>query len=50
MDEMMLNVAVYRIRRDVAAQGIAGAAQLIERRRGSRRLRLGTEQVSVGKL
>jgi hypothetical protein len=50
VDEAALNVAVFRIRRDLAAQGLANAAQLIERRRGSRQLRLGTERVQVGPL
>lgn len=47
VDEMKLNVAIYRIRRDIAAQGLPNAAQIIERRRGSRQLRLMTERVSI---
>lgn len=47
MDEMKLNVEIYRIRREMASVGLANAAQLIERRRGSRQLRLATEHVVI---
>lgn len=47
VDEMKLNVAIYRIRRDLATQGIPNAARIIERRRGSRQLRLTTDRVSI---
>jgi hypothetical protein len=47
IDEIKLNVEIYRIRREMAALGLVNAAQLIERRRGSRQLRLGTEHVSI---
>ncbi len=50
MDEVKLNVEIYRIRRDMAAHGLANAAQIIERRRGSRQLRLATEHVSIAGL
>ncbi len=46
-DEAHLNVEVYRIRKDVARAGVRDAAAVIERRRGSRQLRLGTSRVSI---
>lgn len=47
MDEPKLNVEIYRLRREAASLGLANAAQLVERRRGSRQLRLGTERVTI---
>ena len=47
MDEMRLNVEIYRIRKDFAALGVADAAAVIERRRTSRQLRLGTARLTV---
>ncbi len=50
VDEAKLNVEVYRIRQDMAAAGLASPASLVERRRGSRQLRLSTERVSIDTL
>jgi len=47
MDEKYLNVAVYRCRRQLAAVGIAGAANIIERRMSSRQMRLGIDSVEI---
>ena len=48
MDETKLNVEIYRIRQDLGALGISNAAAIVERRRGSRQLRIGTERLVVG--
>lgn len=47
MDEMHLNVAVFRCRRQLAEAGIAGAASIIERRRPTRALRLGIARIEI---
>src|SRR5262249_45724746 len=47
LDETHLNVEVHRIRQGMAALGIPDAASVIERRRGFRQLRLGTERVLI---
>ena len=47
LDEMHLNVAVYRCRQQVAGAGVAGAAGVIERRKPTRQLRLGVARVEV---
>jgi predicted component of type VI protein secretion system len=47
MDENKLNVEIYRIRKDAASLGLPGAAAMIERRRASRQLRIGTDKVVV---
>ncbi|WP_437624306.1 FHA domain-containing protein [Sorangium sp. So ce1151] len=47
MDENKLNVEIYRVRQEMSAAGLAGAAAVIERRRGSRQLRVGTERLAV---
>ncbi|MFT3767771.1 MAG: FHA domain-containing protein [Minicystis sp.] len=47
VDENTLNVHIYRIRQDLAAVAIHNAAALIERRRGSRQIRLGTRRITV---
>ena len=47
MDEQYLNVAVYRCRRQLAALGIAGSANIIERRMSSRQVRLGIDSVEI---
>ena len=49
-DGPRLNVDVFRVRRQLAALGIHGAAGIIERRPGSGQLRLGTDRVEVTKL
>ena len=47
MDSNTLNVAVHRLRHRVAKAGIMGAAGIIERRRNTRQLRIGTERLEV---
>jgi FHA domain len=47
MDETHLNVAVFRCRRQLGEAGIAGAANIIERRRPTRELRLGVKDIEV---
>jgi hypothetical protein len=47
MDEMHLNVAVFRCRRQLAEAGIAGAASIVERRRPTRELRLGVARIEI---
>jgi FHA domain-containing protein len=47
LDEMHLNVAVYRCRQQLAGAGVAGAAGIIERRKPTRQLRLGVGQFEI---
>lgn len=47
MDETHLNVAVFRCRRQLGEAGIAGAANVIERRRPTRELRLGVKEIEI---
>jgi hypothetical protein len=47
LDEPHLNVAVYRCRQQLAGAGVAGAAGIIERRKGTRQLRLGVSQFEL---
>jgi hypothetical protein len=47
MDETHLNVAVFRCRRQLGEAGIAGAANIVERRRPTRELRLGVKDIEV---
>lgn len=47
IDDLQLNVQIYRLRREVASLGLGNAAQLVERRRGRRQLRLGTKHVVI---
>ncbi len=47
IDETHLNVAIYRIRKDVMTIGLLDGATVIERRRGVRQVRLGTPRVSI---
>lgn len=42
-----LNVEVHRARSDFARQGIPGAPSIVQRRRGSGQVRLGTDRVDV---
>lgn len=49
-DETKLNVEIYRVRQEAGALGLANAAALIERRRGSRQLRVGTEQITIDRM
>jgi FHA domain len=47
MEEGRLNVEIYRIRQDFSALGLHEATGVIERRRGSRQLRLGTARLAI---
>jgi FHA domain len=47
IDETHLNVAVFRIRRQLAEAGILGAASIIERRRSTREVRLGVARIEI---
>lgn len=47
IDESRLNVEIYRIRQDFAATGLADATAVVERRRGSRQVRLGTARLAI---
>ncbi len=47
MEENHLNVEIYRIRQDFAAIGLADATSVVERRRGSRQVRLGTPRLAI---
>jgi hypothetical protein len=47
LDETHLNVEIHRIRQGMAALGVPDGASVIERRRGFRQLRLGTERVVI---
>lgn len=46
-DENKLNVDMFRIRKDLGALAVASSAAIIERRRGSREVRLGTSRVAI---
>lgn len=48
IEELRLNTEIYRARKELHAAGVQGAAGLVERRRGTKSLRLGTAQVEVG--
>ncbi|MEZ4302951.1 MAG: FHA domain-containing protein [Polyangiaceae bacterium] len=47
VDEMKLNVEIYRIRRDLVSVGLQNASAAIERRRSSRQLRLALQKVKI---
>jgi len=49
-DENKMNVDFYRIRQDFASLGLQNAAAIIERRRGSRQVRLGNRRGSIESL
>lgn len=46
-DELRLNVDIWRARKQLAALGIQGAANVVERRPGTGRIRLGVDRVEV---
>jgi hypothetical protein len=50
MDENRLNVEIFRIRQDFVTVGLADATSVVQRRRGSRLLRLGTARLSIARL
>jgi len=47
IDEQRFNVAVHQLRKQFAALGIQGAANIIERKAGTKWIRLGVEKVEV---
>jgi len=47
IDENHLNVAVFRCRRQLAEAGIVGAADIVERRRPTREVRLGVSKIEI---
>lgn len=46
-DSNRLHIDVYRIRRQLAEAGIADAAQIVERRAGTRQLRIGVPRLEI---
>lgn len=46
-DENKLNVEIYRVRQEMSAIGLVNATAVVERRRGSRQLRVGTERITI---
>lgn len=48
IDDLRLNTEIYRARKELSASGVLGAPRLVERRRSSRSLRIGTAAVHVG--
>lgn len=49
-DELRLNVEVCRARKQFSALGIEGAANIVDRKMGTGRIRLGVERVDVRKM
>jgi len=47
LEPNVLNVQIFRARKQLAAAGFEDAAQLVERRPGARQLRLGTGRLRV---
>jgi hypothetical protein len=47
MDEAHVNVAVYRIRRQLSDAGVVDAASVIERRRMTREIRVGVARIEI---
>jgi hypothetical protein len=50
VDDARLNVMIFRARKEFAALGVSGAASIVERRRGSRKLRIGVAGLLVAAL
>jgi hypothetical protein len=50
IDEARLNVEIYRIRQDFAGLGLSDATSVVERRRGSRQVRLGTSRLVISSM
>ena len=50
MEDARLNVQIFRARQELGKLGIGGAAGLVERRRSSRKIRLGVPSVEVKQL
>lgn len=49
MDDRHLNVAVFRCRQQLGEAGIQGAASIIERRKPTRQMRLGSAHIEIGR-
>lgn len=49
-DSNRLHIDIYRIRRQLAEAGIADAAQIVERRPGTRQLRIGASRLEISQL
>lgn len=47
MDEMHINVAIYRCRRQLASAGLTRSEEIVERRKPTRQLRLGVARVEI---
>ena len=47
IDDAKLNLFVFRARKQLAASGIEGSAAIVERRVGTRQLRLGVDDVTI---
>lgn len=47
MEDTRLNVQIFRARQELGKLGIGGAAALVERRRGSRKIRIGVATLEV---
>jgi len=47
LEDVRLNVQIFRARKELAELGVQGAAGLIERRKGSKKLRIGVSELSV---
>ena len=47
LDNRHLNVVVYRCRRQLAAAGVVNAADVIERRNGTRQIRIGVDRIEI---
>ena len=50
IDESHLNVQIYRARRQLGRSGVSGAAGLVERRIGTRQIRLGMDEVEITRI
>jgi hypothetical protein len=50
IDELRLNVEVCRARKQFSALGIEGAANIVDRKMGTGRIRLGVERVDVRRM
>lgn len=48
IDDLRLNTEIYRARKELSAVGVLGAPRLVERRRSSRSLRIGTAAIHIG--
>ncbi len=47
IDDLRLNTEIYRVRKELSAAGVQGATKLVERRRSSRSVRIGTGAVMI---